>query len=192
MYKRQDVQCDTDQLPVLTQLLPPVPVACQPREAVRYVPEGAASLVLGDRIIVWWRVPEGELWSTHEAEITHMPNEESPGVYGCTYHGWHVAAEKVFFHNLAKDRATGAHPWSRVAPKKASTDVVQAANTAPAEAPAMPPAETTAAPTTCCCEKALQYLTGAATLAAGVADACVGEYRAMMALFGLDASNSAA
>ena len=39
-------------------------------------------------------------------------------------------------------------------------------------------------------EGALQYLTGAATLMAGAARACMDEYHAMVALFMLDASNS--
>ena len=41
-------------------------------------------------------------------------------------------------------------------------------------------------------ETSLLYLTGAATVAAGVARACVDEYHAMVALFMLDASNSVA
>ena len=127
------VQCEIDMLPELTPLAPlPQPtLAPTARTIVKYVMPTDEMPTVGDQLEVLWKEATGDTYSYHKAVVKKISEDDVKAVGDASegagktkrlteleYTDWQ-GKDKTFTHDLARDRATNAHPWAKLAPAAA-------------------------------------------------------------------------
>ena len=106
------IQCTLEERAPLMQAKPQVRQTA-PRPIVQYAMPGGKLPLNGSVVQMLWQDHKGDAWRYHDAVVVDI--DEGPPTMHCLEHVGCTGRDKRTWHDLAKEHATGSHPW-RVKP----------------------------------------------------------------------------